>query len=356
MLKNSYSKMKLTDKNILLISPEPWEHLFVSKHHYACELAKFNNRVYFLNPPSDRYKLSQTTIPGLYQVDYKGFIKGLRYLPSMLRHYLTRKKFTKIEHLCDCTFDLIWSFDNSVFYDFDALRSETICISHIVDLNQDFQTTKAASSADVCLGVIPEIVTRLKRHNHNTHLITHGVQDFHYITKTALPGRNTIKALYTGNLLMKHIRWDIIRKCVEQNPHVDFIFYGAGENKETVALGTLQNAYFPGPVPSEQVPSLLSSADLLLLAYDSSYENTYASPHKMMEYLASGKIICSTPLKEYKDLDDKAIIKMSADPDSFPSVVTSTVSGIHYWNSPEKQKLRKDLVADNSYKKQDIVY
>ena len=28
------------DKNVLLISPEHWTHLFISKHHYAIELAK----------------------------------------------------------------------------------------------------------------------------------------------------------------------------------------------------------------------------------------------------------------------------------------------------------------------------
>ncbi len=40
-------------KTILLISPESWGKSFVSKHHYAVELAKKGNIVYFLNPPSD---------------------------------------------------------------------------------------------------------------------------------------------------------------------------------------------------------------------------------------------------------------------------------------------------------------
>ena len=41
--------MKLKNKTILIISPERWGTNFVSKHHYALELAK-NNNVYFLNP------------------------------------------------------------------------------------------------------------------------------------------------------------------------------------------------------------------------------------------------------------------------------------------------------------------
>ena len=40
----------LTDKAILLISPQPWNHVRISKHHYAEALAGHNN-VLFLEPP-----------------------------------------------------------------------------------------------------------------------------------------------------------------------------------------------------------------------------------------------------------------------------------------------------------------
>ncbi len=48
--------MKIINKTILFISPGPWGINHVSKHHYAIELAKIGNDVYFLNPPSDTFK------------------------------------------------------------------------------------------------------------------------------------------------------------------------------------------------------------------------------------------------------------------------------------------------------------
>lgn len=41
------------NKTILIISPEPWGKMMISKHHYALELAKLGNEVYFLNPPNN---------------------------------------------------------------------------------------------------------------------------------------------------------------------------------------------------------------------------------------------------------------------------------------------------------------
>ena len=41
----------LRDRTILLVSPNEWGAMHVSKHHYALELAERGNRVIFLNPP-----------------------------------------------------------------------------------------------------------------------------------------------------------------------------------------------------------------------------------------------------------------------------------------------------------------
>ena len=47
--------MILKDKSILIVSPEPWAHLFVSKHHYAVHLAQRGNKVFF--PKSSRKRI-----------------------------------------------------------------------------------------------------------------------------------------------------------------------------------------------------------------------------------------------------------------------------------------------------------
>ena len=80
-------KVHLKNKNILLISPEAWEHIFVSKHHYATHLATLGNKVFFLDPPNNQNKITSTAYRNVWLVKYKGFIKGLRYYPEFLQRY-----------------------------------------------------------------------------------------------------------------------------------------------------------------------------------------------------------------------------------------------------------------------------
>src|SRR6186713_730734 len=50
----------LRNRTILIVSPQSWGKMYVSKHHYAIELANYGNKVYFLNPPQTDKKEKMT--------------------------------------------------------------------------------------------------------------------------------------------------------------------------------------------------------------------------------------------------------------------------------------------------------
>ncbi len=349
--------MKLQNKNILLISPEPWEHIFVSKHHYAAHLAKRGNKVFFLNPPSKETTCSTTAFENLHSVNYRGFTPGLRFLPSFVQRHLIAMKFEELQKLCKAKFDIVWSFDNSVFFDFSALPKNVYSISHIVDLNQNFQFKKAAKTADICLGVINKIVKKQWKHNKNAHLISHGVQVFkEFIEPSVLPGINSIKCLYIGNLSMRFIDWEIFYQCASRHRNVDFICLGSDDlraiNKQKEKFKVLFNAYFLNEVPAVELPKYLAGANILLLAYQPQYYKEYATPHKMMEYLASGKMILATWTAEYEKLLEKGMLAMAKDRLEYLENFNSIIQHIENWNSDEKVQKRRRFALENSYEKQ----
>jgi len=45
----------LENQTVLLIAPQPWNHIHLSKHHYAIELARRGNAVYYLDPDWQRF-------------------------------------------------------------------------------------------------------------------------------------------------------------------------------------------------------------------------------------------------------------------------------------------------------------
>lgn len=348
-------QFEFSNKFILIVSPESWDHIFVSKHHYATHLGARGNKVYFLNPPIKENSCKPTDYENVYTINYKGFIKGLRFLPALLQRFFIRYNFEMLQKLCRVKFDIVWSFDNSVFYDFSALPDTVVKISHIVDLNQNFQTAKAAETADICFGVSIPILNRLKMYNKNTFFINHGCNTLtKQRKKTALTGNNKKKAFYAGNLNIPYIDWPLFLDLVAKNNEVDFILAGPwadGKSKEQALL--FPNVYYVGQLKPDELKSYYKAADILLLVYNAEeYEAQLSNPHKMMEYLGSGKMVIATFTSEYEMFKKKGLIAMSKKNNEFPIIFNEVLSDLETWNSKEKQIARKAFALNNTYDKQ----
>ena len=122
-----------------------------------------------------------------------------------------------------------------------------------------------------------------------------------------------VRATYVGNLDILYLDNDLLKDLVEKFQNVEFILVGAykSEGKTFVQLSSFPNVKFVGKVPSERIKDFLSESDILLLCYrPDSYREQFASPHKMMEYLASGKVVVATYTDECKN---KKMICRNAD-------------------------------------------
>ena len=285
----------------------------------------------------------------------------MRFWPKWIRDIYTYAKWKKLQKICDTEFDIIWSFDNSVFYDLDALPEKVLKVSHMVDLNQNFQFEKATRSADLCIAVSDYILERQLTFNKNSFKITHGYsskQIFRDLPQ--LPGQNRIKAMYVGNLAMSYLDWATLYEACENNSLVDFIFIGPG--KEDVNPGNnptypfkekvlkLDHCYFIERIPSEHLMGFLQVSDLLLICYQEKYHKEQSNPHKLMEYLASGKPIVATYTSEYIELRD--LIQMSKENRQWPGKFRETISNLEKLSSPDITALRSQFAIENTYDKQ----
>ena len=52
-----YGKLRnfLNKKNVLIISPNFWGNIHITKHHYSLEMHKLGANIFFLNPPSRNF-------------------------------------------------------------------------------------------------------------------------------------------------------------------------------------------------------------------------------------------------------------------------------------------------------------
>lgn len=334
------------NRTILLISPEPWEHLFVSKHHYAFELARRGNTVYFLNPPTDRYAVAPTGFEGVYKVDYTPFLKGLRFLPWVIRKFYFSRKFEKLQRLTGKQFDIVWSFDNSVFFDYSFLPRHVLSINHIVDYSQNFQFARSVKTADICFGLSSNIVSRLKAFNPESYLIPHGISTLHVeIPDITLPGKNKIKAVYAGNLDSRYIDHATLFALIDAHPEVDFVFYGSGGS----SWKKRDNMYLQGKVPNNVLMNYLRKSDILLMAYDWKNNRDQATnSHKILEYLYSGKVIVSNYFSDYEN--KRHLIQMADDHTTIADLFERTLRSLDEMNSAEHQRQRHQFAAQQTYR------
>ncbi|MDP3884874.1 glycosyltransferase [Hydrogenophaga sp.] len=347
--------------NILIISPEHWSGLELSKHHYAKTLAFAGFRVFFLNPPDDSLgSISVSPIcdmPGVFSVSSPKVVIGLRFLPQYFRQFLEKRWIQKLEAQLDTRINVVWLFENSRFFDM-GFAGDRLKIYHQVDLNQDLHPDRAAHTADICFCTSDGIRGSLLPHNPLVYKIHHGTalpaqpialteaQNTNY----AFHGQN---ACYVGNLDMVYLDAELLAKVVQTYPTVRFHFIGGYSSQGHLhqLTASCPNVVWWGKVPSALIPAILERADIVLCTYKAAqYREQLASPHKFMEYLASGKTIVATYTEEYKD--KRHLLEMVDDASDYVSTVGRVLADLPEYNSPARQAQRVAFALAHSYPKQ----
>ncbi len=351
----------LRGKRILLVSPEPWGHIAVSKHHYARALAEQGNEVFFLGPPERGYEIQATWSDRLWVLKYPGFPKGMRFFPRSYQRKRTRKEFERLEKLAGTDFDILWSFDNSVFFEMSAIPSSVLKILHVVDLDQDFQLERAVHTADICFCTTPFIRSRIEALGKNAAIVGHGYfQPPAPSSPAELPGSAPLKALFSGNLRRTYLDWDLLYEVASDHSRVDLLLMGP--NAESIDLEDnptegskrrlfdFPNVHFLAPVPAEELPAYLMGADILLAPYREGFQDQMANPHKIMEYMGSGRPILATYMACYSEYAAPLICMVRRN-EEFSKFFADMVEHMEAYEEDRWIRERKAIAEASSYDK-----
>lgn len=303
-------------KHVLIVSPEPWGEVRMSKHHYAEALLHHKAKVTFLEPydpaaPAVRTTEAITVVNGFKPTP------GLRFLPRFLRIHLARRDARRLLAVTGQA-DVVWSFDNSRLFDLDVFR-DAYLIHHCMDANMDFQLARTVRHAHVSLAVTDEIAMRMAkarwkyRLESNVCMLPHGWAG--YITgQIEVPPAAGKRAFYAGNLAIGYIHWDWLMSLIDAHPDVEFVFAGNAdpeaarpEFKDAAAAGIARlqaapNVTLLGRIPARHLPDWYAASDVLLLVYDfERFGPQVHNSHKLTEYLASGTPVVATWTEAFEE-------------------------------------------------------
>ena len=342
---------------ILIISPEPWDGHSVSKHHYAQELARRGHQVVFYGPPEEvgclKLKPVADNVGRLQVLHAPKVAPGLRFAPGPVRRFLEARWLRAVENVVNSRIDVVWNFENSRFFDM-RFAGDRLKLYHQVDLSQNFHPTLAAKTADFVFCTSRSIRDRLRQIRPDTCVIHHGVQEdlFDPASEAQQLPENSTNCVYAGNMSMEFIDRDTIQRCIKAFPNVLFHFFGgfAKDDPFQGELAAWKNVRLHGKVVSQRILPILANADILLVAYQKSHFADQSNPHKMMEYMMSGKVIVATYTSEYERTND--LMAMCPPDGDYVEMLGEVIRNVDGWNTPELMAKRKAFAADNTYSRQ----
>jgi hypothetical protein len=356
----------LEGKRILLISPQPWDHVFISKHHYAEELAKKNNQVYFLQPPRTSglpgYKISQLeTAQNIHLISWRPFFpRIIRFHFKRLYRLLISWQARWLRHRAGCNFDVVWSFEFNLYPDLTVF-GPAFRVFHPVDPLSNELQINVSESADLILSVSQKILGNFSssRFAGKTHMVGHGLSsEFEQLAmceEVEVSEKGAyLKAGYFGNLDRRIIDINLWERLISQFADVQFNFWGPytmGEEFER-RIGQFENVTLHGKKDKQKLIEEISRIDVFLLLYkQDDTESDLSNSHKILEYLSTGKALVSVPIDECMNVQH--LINMPTDKKSeIDEIFQETIQNIKAYNRPElsfarKQHARKYRYNDN---------
>ncbi len=359
-----------SNKKILVLSPQPWNYFFVSKHHYAMELAK-NNDVWFLSSPKEsigfqKWEETIDTHPRLKIIQYKLPIPAFfRFHINKIYRFVNLLAVKRILRKINPAFDVCIDFGCYSLYDSVEFIDATTKIFFPVDNFGHINFTKRG--AHYLFTVSDVIRQKFIAAGIQCLFINHGLSE-NFITPAKERLQNCIEKKvennknvgYSGNLFIRFLNREIFRRIISENTSVVFHLFGStnynkGDAQETAWFHFLQsqpNVTLHGFMKPDQLALALQSMDALLLCYKADNKDYFGeNTHKMLEYLSTGKAIISSHITLYAGSD---LIEMTdiGNDEALPELFKQTIKTLELFNTPDLSRKRIIFALDNSYGKQ----
>ena len=352
--------MRLCDKSILIISPEPWGTNYVSKHHYAAELAE-RNRVYFTGPPAwgRPFRTRPQSGESVQLLRYP-HIPGLNLLPHALARPVRRLQAHWLRYLASETFDLVWSFDPFVFQDLSVF-GPCLKIYHGVDLHACAWESACVANADLALFTSDQLLSRHATSPTPKFQVNHGLSRLlsssqgQPVWTNHASGRAQVGLV--GNLQSRLLDYDLLLQLATDHPEADFHLIGptgnsnlgASERQQQLSrVLNLPNVRSWGAVHPSQLSKCYADLDVLLMLYQGDkYRMELANPHKLMEYLSTGKVTVCNYTDQYRH--HRNLLVMADQQSELPALFSRVLARLSDYNAPEEMEKRRQFALENTY-------
>ena len=157
-----------------------------------------------------------------------------------------------------------------------------------------------------------------REHHPSVHPFPSSVDIAHLAQARAIPTENTVPTFGFYGVLDERFDIDLLAAIADARPGWRFVMVGPVVKISPDDLPKRDNILYPGAASYDDLPGLLAEWDVALMPFAINDATKFISPTKTPEYLAAGKPVVSTPVRDvvrhYGRLEG---VKIAATPDEF---------------------------------------
>ncbi|MBL7916447.1 MAG: hypothetical protein JNL49_15555 [Bacteroidia bacterium] len=322
---------------VVVTSDEPWGPIWHTQLHYAYQLSKRYQVIYFDPPePWTIRNLFSWKQPVNKVSDTLTVIRYFNFLPSFLGKVALKINDFVNESLCNNllkkngygAISVLWHFDP--FRSFHTFRKNKKIkhIYHVVDpIAGSHLDVEQSLAADLVIITSPKFIEHYRKLNKNVAQIGQGADTQFFQVQES---ESVIQKLVTHDsiLLLGTISDEIdlifLQALANKFPH-KLVLIGpdttrdAQKKEQFQKLLSIDGVTWLGPMPPVEFRKHLQACKIGIIAYDNSRHdrNNLRSPLKVISYLAAGKSIVSNIDCEIASLQNKAIYNVTTQDEYF---------------------------------------
>lgn len=363
--------MVFDNKTVLILSQQDWGTMFLSKHHYAVELGKMGNQVYYVEGPNSDMSLAKGEVQ-INATEHKNvfFIRHRLSFPLFVKfklpavyNFLIARHIKRLIKGLPQQVDAVISFDISNTLPLIAF-SKCSRILIAADDSKDKSAVDAGKGASAILGIAKELLDKYESYNVPKYLLGHGVAAYFINEEVSTKGNNPLQIGMSGNFLRRDLDRQTMLAIINENTEIVFNLWGScnynnsnllsDKDNNTLAfieaLRKCKNVMLHGQVSPSVLAAALKKMDGFLICYDIEKDQSGGTNyHKVLEYLATGKVIVSNNITTY-DTSDR-LIQMPAERNNvkLPALFKEVVTNIDKYNAVSQQQKRITYAKEHTY-------
>ena len=208
------------------------------------------------------------------------------------------------------------------------------------------EEAKLAKSADLVFATSPGLAEKLERLGASPILLRNAGEFEFFSTAAGAGSRGGRPVVGYFGAVADWFDAKLVAELARRRPDWDFEIVGSTFTARTAEWKGHSNIRSPGEAPYERLPEVLSRFNAAIIPFLSTPLTEATDPVKIYEFLASGKPVVATPIRELRVLAEDGLIRVAEGADAFERAIEASLSE----DDPAAVRRRIDFARRNTWR------